>query len=304
MSNSANGYNNVSSINNSDDLYNAMFSMEYLQSRYFAWHKFRPKLDRFLYRYAAFDANSPQSIERIEDIIFRSQLWLSSPKDFNDPFDCEVKITTGINNNINTIRNRLDLLFRNQRPELGGVKRQKAIAQLMNDKANVWGSFTEEIARKNRNSLGITCFSINPRNLLMWSHYANNHTGICFEFEVLRDFLRLSKALTVNYGTTFPVYDFFTSSDTEIIQSVLHKYQDWSYEDEKRIIIPDGSNKWYKFEPRALTKILIGSRTSDKQISKLLEIIELRNKAGLPTIRLLKAKQHLDSYKISFYSLN
>lgn len=282
-----------------------MFSMEYHESRYFAWHKFRPKLNRFLYRYAALDENNQQSIERIEDVIFRSKLWLSSPKDFNDPFDCEVKITTGIENtDINTIRNRLDQLYRNQRPELGGVKRRAAVAQLMNQKANKWNSFTEKLVRKTRDTLGITCFSSNPRNLLMWSHYAKNHTGICFQFEVIKDFFRLSTTLTVNYGTTFPVYDFFANSDKEIINSVLHKYQDWSYEDEKRIVIPSGSNKWYKFEPRALTKILIGSRTSDAQISKLLEIIELRNKAGMPKIRLLKAKQHLDSYKISFYALN
>ena len=46
---------------------NAMFSMEYHESRYFAWHKFRPKLNRFLYRCAALDENNHASFYEYDD---------------------------------------------------------------------------------------------------------------------------------------------------------------------------------------------------------------------------------------------
>lgn len=41
----------------------------------------------FLYKYFGFDHTSQTSIDRLRQIILDSQLWLSSPVDFNDPFD-------------------------------------------------------------------------------------------------------------------------------------------------------------------------------------------------------------------------
>ncbi len=35
-----------------------------------------------------------------------------------------------------------------------------------------------------RASLGVICFSERSDSLLMWSHYADNHNGICIEFDI------------------------------------------------------------------------------------------------------------------------
>jgi hypothetical protein len=35
---------------------------------------------------------------------------------------------------------------------------------------------------KFRTSVRVGCFAANPNSVLMWSHYANQHTGICVEF--------------------------------------------------------------------------------------------------------------------------
>lgn len=280
---------------------NALKSADYMSKRHMGWHVVHPKLNRFIYKYTSINPNDAKSMAQLEDIICESKFLLSSPEDFNDPFDCPVYIQIS---NIKNIRGKLDQLIREYQPEMRGLKRKTVINQLMTANANKWQDFARAAVLKTRNELGITCFSSEPRNLLMWSHYAYKHTGICFQFEVMKDFDNFSKAIPVKYVTEYPVFDFFKDTKKDVLNTVLNKYQDWAYENECRIIVPDGVHKWYTFSPRALTRILIGSRTSDEQISKLQEILELRSKAGLPKIKLLKAKQHLDSYKISFYSLN
>jgi hypothetical protein len=33
-----------------------------------------------------------------------------------------------------------------------------------------------------RNLVRVSCFTTNPNSVVMWSHYANEHKGICVEF--------------------------------------------------------------------------------------------------------------------------
>ena len=51
-----------------------------------------PPLSRFVYKYRTLDENDPSSIDRVRDIVANSNLWLSSPEDFNDPFDMSATI--------------------------------------------------------------------------------------------------------------------------------------------------------------------------------------------------------------------
>ena len=40
----------------------------------------------------------------------------------------------------------------------------------------------------------------NPDNLLMWAHYARNHTGLCIEFDTSEDFLLATELYQVRYN--------------------------------------------------------------------------------------------------------
>lgn len=104
--------------------------------------------------------------------------------------------------------------------------------------------------------IGVVSLTETPRNLLMWSHYANNHKGICIGYR--SDFLDHHKTrehpllpteftpLKVNYDDSR--YDKHTESldFTELVKirkeilkrSLLKKSNDWLYEKEYRSIIP------------------------------------------------------------------
>lgn len=103
---------------------------------------------------------------------------------------------------------------------------------------------------------GIVSLSETQHNLLMWSHYADQHRGLCvgYNSNVLSDIkfpkyakLPLTKdPVKINYDNkkTFDYeFDFVYDNDNELFKSVLHKVlttkgDDWIYEKEHRFILP------------------------------------------------------------------
>ncbi|WP_421170364.1 DUF2971 domain-containing protein [Aeromonas dhakensis] len=104
--------------------------------------------------------------------------------------------------------------------------------------------------------IGVVSLSETPRNLLMWSHYANQYKGICIGYkstfldnhkerkhETLPTIFHPTK---VNYDNSRydPLTDIFLANDEQelrkqIVQmSLLRKGNDWLYEKEHRSIIP------------------------------------------------------------------
>jgi len=66
----------------------------------------------------------------------------------------------------------------------------------------------------------------------MWSHYAESHTGVCFQFSN-DDFF--GRALRVEYYERYPSLSLLPDGPT-VLHAFLTKSHDWSYEDEYRII--------------------------------------------------------------------
>src|SRR4051812_16457938 len=65
----------------------AILALPYWKRRLFLWHRIEPREPRFLYKYRLLDVKQPDTLVFTRDIIVGSRLWLSSPRDFNDPFD-------------------------------------------------------------------------------------------------------------------------------------------------------------------------------------------------------------------------
>src|SRR5690349_5045982 len=52
----------------------------------------RQGYSRFLYKYRGIVPTDPDSVWRLRQILLHSLLWLSSPADFNDPFDMTARV--------------------------------------------------------------------------------------------------------------------------------------------------------------------------------------------------------------------
>lgn len=85
---------------------------------------------------------------------------------------------------------------------------------------------------------GISCYSETCDNVLMFSHYGQQHKGICVGFEFFsHDVDGIFGPRKIQYAERFPVFNEFPSSgnyDEVIRATILTKAASWSYEKEWR----------------------------------------------------------------------
>jgi hypothetical protein len=258
----------------------------------------------FLYRYRKFNEFS-------ESELLEGYVWLSHPDDFNDPFDSALLISEEVLFE-KMVKKQPDVLF--GKPEVAAFfteDERKTVRASENPFNTAWDilqskgslpftvpadtafkAFMEAIqvansqARSDRaaflkNTIRIGCFCENFSSVLMWSHYAENHTGICIEYNTEALFkkpLTLSCLHPVIYKSErFDSTGHFDPADVgkvNILSPSLascHKSPDWSYEREWRLVIPGGlANTNQKFSTDTQpSRILVGAKIKTDDLRKI-----------------------------------
>jgi len=169
-----------------------------------------------LYKYFSLNEYSLDSLKN-------DYVYLSNPKNFNDPFDCN--------------RNLI-------------IEEQKKIEK--------W-QYVETL--NNISNIGISCFSENGMEPLLWSHYADSYNGFCLKFK--REFLNqknkeLTKLKKVIYSHS-PHSISIDSNFAKYYQYYL-KLDNWSYENEVRLLFhnPTTVQNKYNFDVNSIEEILVG----------------------------------------------
>ncbi len=167
------------------------------------------------------------------DAVFNNKMWYSSPSEFNDVFDCEITV--------------------DKKSILDSALKMAPKGMTIRPGSPMWKKANESVIKSIRefrtivdgvrNQTGVACFSESSDSLLMWSHYAHNHKGMCVEYNLLD----INKAIGF---TAIPViYSENRVSIKEldldnidrdslilIIRALSSKSIEWSYEKEWRII--------------------------------------------------------------------
>jgi hypothetical protein len=115
------------------------------------------------------------------------------------------------------------------------------------------------------NRLGVVSLSARPDNTLMWAHYANDHKGMCLEFDTTDKLFH--GARPVAYSSNAPKY-ILDAHDANAEAFLLSKEIKWAYEEEWRIVA-SSARRLYPFAPTALTRVIFGSKTSDHDRKKV-----------------------------------
>lgn len=232
--------------------------------------------------------------DHTEKIITCNEMYFSSPNDFNDPFDCKIPMDTK-NVSVSEIK---DYLVK------AGVKQQELekLTNAFKDDPNKFLVLLREKTENTINSMGICCFSSNDDNILMWSHYADYHRGICLKFDIKEDIPFFTIPVTVNYRHLLPHYNPYQREDT--VEHVIRpKYAEWAYESEIRIVkvvqwIRDNDNeRVFKFKDTALKEIIFGTKTTNDDIIKYKKLC---CGSGKPDVQFSQMKLDTDStcYKL------
>jgi len=208
---------------------------------------------------------SCDSLEFTRKILFDNELWFPAPRTFNDPFDTWPTFTFD-----STPDERAELYkrqYKRANPDWSNEK-CSALAQELAERP-VIDPHTQEardhMQRKHtdlvRNKIGVLCLCESPDNILMWSHYADEHRGICLKFDGYYEFF--AQAQKVVYPPTrHPVNPFRDSPKQQMAASVLHKYERWAYENEWRIVDYLQGPGARPFPPNSLVGIIMGASIS------------------------------------------
>jgi len=164
-----------------------------------------------------------------------------------------------------------------------------------------------------RASVAIMCFTRKFRNILMWSHYANDHTSVCIGYDYNCEFFhnKFSCNYSDNVGAIREI-EYTNQRPKYILPSDLvndtsewfKKSKDWAYEKEHRILLPTNdavcNNEQkdmvflFKIDPQYIKKVILGCRMKESTKKYIYE------KLSGYEIQILEAEPHPAHYKLKF----
>lgn len=227
---------------------------------------------QFLYRYRHLNGQHREWTKRI---LAESVLHFANPSTFNDPFDCKVhyrpsfSVKQLIKQTEDRIKRCMPDLNRNQRRAkarqgIRAMEPEKFLRQVTGDLQNVV------------NGVGVLSLSATDRNILLWSHDAEGHTGLCLKFVATNQTPFFGLALPVNYVSSYPEISITSPDDEQIDAFLLTKAIDWCYEEEYRIIDYDQGACDKIFPAELLAGVILGARMAPDDKRAVVEWVSER----------------------------
>lgn len=216
-------------------------------------------------------------------IIANNEMYFSSPANFNDPYDCNIPIdSTSSDENIR------DWILSN------GGNEEDVPVFIQHFRNNP--DYVPTIIKKHIKANGISCFSKLYDSILMWSHYADYHKGICLKFDITKDPFFFLTPFPVIYSQFLPHYNHFCNGEQQIPQILRTKFAGWGYEQEIRVVKEEDeilgnknstNPRIFKFKNEALIEIIFGTNTSEEDIKIIKKLCE---KSGKNHVKFSKMK--------------
>ena len=218
-----------------------------------------------LYRYRHLQGEHREWTKRI---LTESVLHFASPLRFNDLFDCRVHFRPSLSRQ--ELRKKHDALVRKYMTQLNRAQRRAKVASDV--RALELDQFLAQITRGLQDAVdgvGVLSLSATDRNILLWSHYAAGHSGLCLKFVATSYTPFFGLAQPVDYTSNYPEIDLLDDSpDRQVNAFLLTKAIDWKYEEEWRIIDHDGGPGDKPFPEELLVGVTFGARMTaeDKEV--------------------------------------
>jgi hypothetical protein len=237
-------------------------------------------------------------LARLEQIIAGRQIWWSSPRQFNDPFDCATPMAFPRGDDLKRVARRL---IRENNPLVPRHERRimvKQIERSLNEKFE--DDFTSDMQDMMAES-SIYSLALKPDNLLMWSHYGNSHQGVCLGFNVdklLDSFQLIGRVL---YSEERPVVRVGLEEPEELLKKMtLTKSSEWKYEQEWRLIGYKEPSRLRDIPQDCLNIVILGANISQDNSAHIAHLI---NQSDHP-IAMYSAERDKRFFRINLRPVN
>lgn len=243
-----------------------------------------------LYKYAAFTA---QNLENLKN----QGIYFSSPRNFNDPFDCSVAPSIKIPTDAEVDSVREAYMADPTIPPSARARFQHATTDelrqlLMNSAKDATAIRVKQFVE----TRGVSCFSESCDDLLMWAHYGGSYRGFCLEF----DTSYFPTAHKVHYSAEIPSFDPIPILKDEleagdVMSMFSSKSPSWAYEKEWRIF-HEKAGTLYHYPSEVLTGVYFGPEISPAA----LEIICLILQGQSETVLFWQGTRSTSNFKVDF----
>jgi Protein of unknown function (DUF2971) len=251
----------------------------------------RDEAPRIVYAYRTIN-------DHLRDSLIKRHVWFSNPLRFNDPYDCALPILDHSNPQ-DAMECVNSLLLRYPAPSAEFEAR--ALMEAKSGKVILASQIIQEW-RNGMERSGVICFSENPDNILMWSHYASQHQGICLGFEFGDNRHVLQKVTYSDYLPNIPLVELVKEDNAESLRTFCQtKSRDWAYEHEWRLIhlappfdSDHDKSRALSIQPEMLRRVIFGWRIKPERREELKRLLK-----DWPTpIHFYQAKPHSSRFKV------
>jgi|LGOV01.1.fsa_nt_gb hypothetical protein len=261
-----------------------------------------------LYKYRSFDKNG-YSIEILE----KNKIYLSTPEEFNDPYDCSLSVMiqelTSYNDKIwkvyydvgmskeEVVELKSNNDFDYELTKMFLIKSKEYTIE----KAEINAKIISEVIKKEyellehtygnlfKKGMYITCFSENVDSILMWSHYSNDHKGFSIEYDFsqlgIKDVRSRLLEPIIYSEEVFDATPYIKGSKGNKNYNNLFstyasttKSKAWEYEREWRYILPLGPSekKQYLYAPKPKA-VYLGSKVTNENKNYMIVLAKKYN---------------------------
>lgn len=196
-------------------------------------------------------------------MIFESMsLWFPAPSSFNDPFDCNLsEVEDHSNADAKTFLDHI-LYGRSDREILASTPASTA------ELAKIVRAAKAEVL----NETGVMCLARTFDNVLMWSHYGEEHKGLVIEFDLEEDPDFFVEPVNVVYSVDYEPTNYLADPHASVKRIISTKSKAWEYEGEVRVM--KHTTGAIAFKSNAIKRVIFGCRADDKFINRIVSICE------------------------------
>lgn len=280
------------------------------------------------------------SVETALKVISSRAMRWSSPLKFNDPFDHQIGFSFDLNAEQfgQKLFEKMEQIVFGEEPEfkeptlistlamgLRSIKDRipkdeftndltaatSKIAGNLDDHLNTLTSMIIEQSIHSR----VLCVSECHDNVVMWSHYGDQHQGVVLQLQCIDEIDNtLLAARKVEYSHELPRFPSLDSyiqhlfgeepmDIAELSEKVAFtKHKDWSYEKEWRVHIPllyeppgDGHSIYIE-DPRVFGAVYLGCLISDENAGQVIEAV----REHIPAAKIYRGSKSTQSFNLSF----
>ncbi len=210
-------------------------------------------------------------------LLKEGNLWLSNPRFFNDPFDLLPRFDELVQKTLEkalTIDHALHRRSSHEPFEQFLERRKKRVQTVYaNTRFKYPSMFRNDVGK----SFGVACFSAEVEDVLMWSHYADSHSGIAIEFDT-HDPAFSGRLGMVRYVTSRPQFRPEAAADI-----LFSKDREWSREKEARCVYllsdarfdPASERHFFSISKSSIRSIRIGwmAKSYPESVDWLLDLL-------------------------------